>query len=282
VGEARVIYMQQTLTILSEMKGIILKKISLPYLQTYIQTPNIDEDKLLLMISMFEHHGLNAVEMEDFVVTSMLIQIALDTHEKVANSTPNDEENESNLKLRQLTVLGGIYYSSLYYKILSETNNLPMTRQLAEGIKDINEHKIILYKKEFDGLDKLMNSIMKIEASLIKKIALYLHESKWKELSCHFLFVKRLIKEKENFTQNGSSQLFDALRKLLFPSLQLELSTDQKKHLLDICDHYIDLSTKKIEGHFNKLPSINGSLRESWSNLLKQHNPIAKTYVEEG
>jgi heptaprenyl diphosphate synthase len=283
VGEARVILMQQTLTILTEMKENILQKISLPYLQKYIQTPNIDEDMLLLIISMLEHHGLTELEMEDFIVTPMLIQIALDTHETISNSNSKGE-TESNLKQRQLTVLGGIYYSSLYYKILSNTNNLAMIRQLAEGIKDINEHKILLYQKDFDGIEKLMNSIMKVESSLIKKLADYFHETKWNEISCHFLFMKRLLKERKCFTENGSSLVFESLRKVVFPkcNVQLELSNEQRKYLLIICDKYIDFSTKIIEGHLKKLPSINEALRKNWSKLLLQHNPIVKTYVEEG
>ncbi|MDF2608331.1 MAG: hepS [Bacillales bacterium] len=109
--------MQQIQTIMTDMKDIIIQKISLSYLQQFIQNPIIDEDKLLLLISMLDHHGLSKLEMEDFVVTPMLVQIALDTHEQVSNSTIKIE-SETSLKLRQLTVLGGIYYSSLRWNLL--------------------------------------------------------------------------------------------------------------------------------------------------------------------
>lgn len=269
---------------MTEMKSNIIQKISFSYLQQFIQTPKIDEDKLLLMIAMFDHHGLTKLEMEDFVVTPMLIQIALDTHEHVSNSSSSKMETETSLKLRQLTVLGGIYYSSLYYKILAETNNLAMTRVLAEGIKDINEHKILLYQKDFDGIEKLMNSVMTIESSLVKKLADYLHENRWKEIASHFLFIKRLLNEKKIFIHEGTSLLFEALRKIVFPknNLQVELSSEQKKYLLIICDKYIDFSSKIIEASLHKLPTINENIKYRWSNLLLQHDPIAKTYVEEG
>jgi heptaprenyl diphosphate synthase len=275
--------MQQIQTIMTDMKDIIIQKISLSYLQQFIQNPNIDEDKLLLLISMLDHHGLSKLEMEDFVVTPMLVQIALDTHEQVSNSIIK-MESETSLKSRQLTVLGGIYYSSLYYKILADTNNLAMIRVLADGIKDINENKILLYQKDLDEIDKLMNSVMIIESSLLNKIAEYLHENTWKEVACHFLFVKRVLLEKSSFIQDGTSQLFDALRKIVFPkyNLQSELSAEQKKYLLIICDKYIDFSTKMIEVGIRKIPAINENIKNRWSNLVHQQNPIGKTYVEEG
>jgi heptaprenyl diphosphate synthase len=275
--------MQQIQTIMTDMKDIIIQKISLSYLQQFIQNPKIDEDKLLLLISMLDHHGLSKLEMEDFVVTPMLVQIALDTHEQVSNSTIKIE-SETSLKLRQLTVLGGIYYSSLYYKILADTNNLAMIRVLADGIKDINENKILLYQKDLDEIDKLMNSLMIIESSLLNKIAEYLHENAWKEVGSHFLFVKRVLLEKSSFIQDGTSQLFEALRKIVFPkyNLQTELSVEQKKYLLIICDKYIDFSTKIIEVGIRKIPAINENIKNRWSNLVHHQNPIVKTYVEEG
>lgn len=265
------------------MKKSIFQKISHPYLRQYIDTPNIDDDKLLLIISMLDQHGLTKLQMEDFVVTTMLIQIALDTHERVSNSS-KDTSKESILKPRQLTVLAGIYYSSLYYKILADSNNLAMIRVLSEGIKDVNEHKILFYHQDAEGIEKLMNSIMSIESALIRKLADYFHENVWKDLSTQFLFVKRLLLEKKNFNEQGSSHLFESLRKIVFPKNNqlLELTNEQKKHLLIICDKYIDCSIQIIETGIQKIPSINENIKKAWSNLLLQQEPIANTYVEEG
>lgn len=260
------------------MKEHIVRKISHPYLKRYIQTPNMDEDKLLLIISMLDQHGLSSIEMEDFVVTTMLIQIALDTHELVSNN-----EEDTILKSRQLTVLAGIFYSSLYYKILAESNNIAMIRLLSEGIKEINEHKILFYQVDTNAIESLMKSIMTIESALIKKLANYLDENVWNEVSTHYLFIKRLLLEKKKFVKEGSSQLFEALRKIVFPLNESdnELSIEEKKYLVVICDRYIQFSKQALDKNLLKIPSLNVTIQNRFSNLLQQ-NPISKTYVEEG
>lgn len=268
---------------MEDMKDRIVSRINHPYLRQYIQTPTIDEDKLLLIISMLDTHGLAKKEMEDFVVTTMLIDIALDTHERVSNSS-KDLAEENDLKPRQLTVLAGIYYSSLYYKILSDTSNLAMIRVLSEGIKDVNEHKIIYYHKDVDEIDKLMNSLIKIESALLIKVADYFHEIVWKDISSHFLFIKKLLMEKDLFLMGEQSNLFEALREIVFPKVNhvSGLSLEQKQYLKMICDKYVDYSRGIIETGFQKLPSINDDIQKQWMKLLGRQSPIAKTYVEEG
>jgi heptaprenyl diphosphate synthase len=265
---------------MEEMKDRIESRINHPYLRQYIQTPTIDEDKLLLTISMLETHGLTNKEMEDFVVTTMLIDIALDTHEQVSNSSKELTE-DNDLKPRQLTVLAGIYYSSLYYKILSDSSNLAMIRVLSEGIKEVNEHKIIYYHKDADDINQLMNSLMKIESAVITKVADYFHEMIWKEITIHYLMIKKLVMEKDLFQAEKHSNLFEALRELVFPNVN-GLSLEQKQHLIMICDKYFDYSRGIIETSFQKLPSVNDNIQTQWMNLLGRQRPIAKTYVEEG
>lgn len=266
------------------MKQHIVNKISHPYLQRFIQNPIIDEDKLLLIISMLDQHGLTKLEMEDFVVTTMLIQIALDTHECVTNSSINSEK-ETLLKSRQLTVLGGIYYSSLYYKILAKSSNLSLIRVLSEGIKEINEHKIQFYHKDSHEIEDLMNSIMIIESALVTKLSYYLHEGVWNKVSSHFLFIKRLLEEKKNFIQDGYSPLFDGLIKIMFSKENQKLdnlSLEQKNDLLRICEQYINGSIQVMEGNLQKIPFINENLKYRLSHLLHNQNSNAKTFVEEG
>lgn len=198
---------------LTKIKEQIMRYVSHPYLLKYIQAPTVDEDKLLLLVSLMDHLNISNDEMESYVLTTMLIQIALDTHEHVTENK-NQEDTHYSLKNRQLTVLAGDYYSGLYYKHLSEINSIDVIRILAAGIKDVNEHKISVYQKDPDGIDKLMNSIKMIESSLFEKLTEYFQADVWDEYASNLLFIKRLINEKKQFLHKETSILFEGLKSL--------------------------------------------------------------------
>lgn len=268
---------------LADIKEIIEEKVFHPYLLQYINIPVIDEDKLLILISIMEQLELSYNDMKNYAVTTMLIQIALDTHEHVSNTPSSEFQNESQ-KSQQLSVLAGDYYSGLYYKLLAESNDISMIRVLAEGIKDVNEHKIIVYQKELDGIDRLMNSMKIIEGSLLMKLANYFQVCTWHDFSANIMFVKRLITEKKQFVQAGNSLLFEALTKIAFPKSECklkDLSTEQQRYLILICDRYIDFSKQQIEKGKNQLP-VSDILETRINTILGQHQPITNTFVEEG
>ncbi|HJV16697.1 MAG TPA: heptaprenyl diphosphate synthase component 1, partial [Bacillales bacterium] len=157
---------------LAEMKELVEQKVYHSYLLNFIQTPYIDEDKLFILISILNKIEMSSMKAQNYCLTTMLIQIALDTHENVPNETISDAEEESQ-KNKQLTVLAGDYFSGLYYKLLAETDDIQMINALSKGIKEVNEHKISVFQQEFDGIEKLMSSIKVIESSLIIKFIEY-------------------------------------------------------------------------------------------------------------
>ncbi len=273
--------MQEMKMKLADIKEQILDKVQHPYLHKYIQSPEIDEDKLLLLISILDKVKLSETVLKNYALTTMLIQIALDTHELVSNYSLKEEEKKD----RQLTVLAGVYYSGLYYKILADLDEVDMIRSLAEGIKEVNEHKISVYQKSSIGIEVLMDDVKKIESSLFEKVTTFLDNKVWNEFITNFLFIKRLIAEKKLFLQDGKSVVFDALNKISFPKsgqISTALSQEQQNYLLHICDRYIDFSKNQLEECLKKLPFTNHLLEQRIELILNQHKPAAKTFVEEG
>lgn len=265
---------------IADVKEKIEERLLHPYLFQYIDTPVLDEDKLLLLFSILDQCKLSKKELENYSMTTMLLQVALDTHEQVTNTSANDEI----LKQRQLTVLAGVYYSGLYYKLLAECSDVHAIRMLAQGIKTINDKKIIVYQKDVAEMDVLMENIKVIESSLIDQFSDYFHLDEWHEIVGNYLFIKRLNKEKDFFIQKKSSVVFDAIHTLIFPkhngSLE-ELSLEQQNYLVLICDRYIDFSKQLLEKARVRLPRINELLDSKITSLLNQ-KPMAKTFVEEG
>lgn len=273
--------MQQLQNKFKYVRDKIEGKIDHPFLSQYIQEPYIDEDKLLLLISIFDQLDLPLEKWENYALTTMLLEVALDTHEKVTNCVMN----KSNQKNIQLTVLAGTYFSGLYYKILSDQKDIQMIKILAEGIEIINDQKILLYHKDLDAIDRLMQGIVHIESSLIKKISAYFEAKDWDDLISHFLFIKRVTKEKERFQKEHSSVLFDALKKIIFPKGEFsleELSVDQKNYLIHICDRYIDFSKKLLLNAMDKISYVNTVLEERILSVINEHQAVANSLAEEG
>lgn len=237
----------------------------------------IDEDELLILILIMDHLELSFKEMQNVALSTMLIQIALDTHEYIAQSSVNE-------KNRQLTVLAGDYFSGLYYKLLADSEDIAMIRALSYGVKEINEHKVFVYQNETIDTDKLMSDFMIIESSLFVKVAEYFNVGIWKEFISHYLLFKRLLKEKSKFLQGGSTQIFEALKKSVFPKYAdtFELSKAQRSKLIMVFDRYLDFSKQIIEKGIGQLPNMNEWIENRISTLLRQHQPVAKTFVEEG
>jgi heptaprenyl diphosphate synthase len=260
----------------TDIKLQVEQRVNHPYLLKYIEVPEIDQDKLLVLLSIMERLELSYNELENYAMTTMLVQIALDTHELISNETV-DEKN------RQLTVLAGDYYSGLYYKLLAESEDNLMIKELSKGIKEVNEHKISVYQNEFRGIDELMTSIKRIESSLITRFSNYFKVDLWNEFIANLFFMKRLLREEKQFINSGSSQLFDCLIEIKFPfSKQSEITSEEKRELLFICQHYLDNSKQTIQKGMNQLPFLNDMLEERITSIVSKHVPIAKTLVEEG
>ncbi|MBJ3790107.1 heptaprenyl diphosphate synthase component 1 [Bacillus cereus] len=195
------------------IKEKLMEKLRHPYFINYIEEPFIDEEKIALLYGALKSANLHIEQIEHYVVTIMLVQIALDTHERVSNKA-GEEEIEFH-KCRQLTVLAGDYYSGLYYYLLSMNRDIVLIRALAEGIKEINEHKIMLYQKAHETTDDIMKSIVTIESALLQKTCDHFHLSHWKPFITYVLGGNRLQKEIQLYADKQHSPVFQAMQDAL-------------------------------------------------------------------
>lgn len=197
-----------------------MEKLRHPYFINYIEEPFIDEEKIALLYGALKSENLHIEQIEHYVVTIMLVQIALDTHERVSNKA--GEEAVESHKRRQLTVLAGDYYSGLYYYLLSMNRDIVLIRALAEGIKEINEHKIMLYQKAHETMDDIMESVVTIESALLQKTCDHFHVSRWKPFITYVLGKNRLQKECELHADKQHSPVFQAVQGIMKDKAEVE------------------------------------------------------------
>src|SRR5699024_10495241 len=122
----------------------------------------IDEAELGMCIFTLQSMKMNEKNILHYATTIMLIQIALDTHEKVTDT-------QTTRIYKQLTVLAGDYFSGWYYYLLSESRDIQLIGILAEGIREINEKKIQLYFGTCHSFDEVMNLVKDIEILFLQK-----------------------------------------------------------------------------------------------------------------
>src|SRR5699024_11653277 len=111
---------------------------------------------------------------QQHMTSIMLVQIALDTHEKIPNQHQEWVMNETE---KQLSVLAGEYYSGLYYLLLSEIEDINMIKTLATAIQQINEQKMKLFYEDVASFEALMSTIRSLETSLFPGVARMMNRS---------------------------------------------------------------------------------------------------------
>lgn len=176
----------------NKIKKMLENKIHHPYIEKYIELPFIDLDKIGTLLYIFDEVDIVTQRKYEYIISVMLVQIALDTHDLVSieSYSPTDD-----LK-RQLHVLAGDYYSGMYYKSLADLGEIPLINALANAIKNINEEKMVLYKNEVTNWQELIEVIQNIESLLYTSVAeLYQLSEENVELIRSVLLINRLAKE---------------------------------------------------------------------------------------
>lgn len=214
-----------------KLKKMIEIKIHHPYIEKYIDQPEIDLDKLGLLLYIFDEVDMLTQRKYEYIISVMLVQVALDTHDRVTNEsrTPLDD------KKRQLNVLAGDFYSGLCYQSLSKLGEIPLIRSLANAIKEVTEEKMLLYRLEAKSWRHLMQLIESVESVLFTTVAKHYQLSDEEiELIRLTLFVNRLMKELDTIENGLPSRIDPYIEQNIIepphPSLVYSLEMEIERH----------------------------------------------------
>lgn len=213
---------------LNKLMSLIENKIQHTYLDENIQKPAIDETKIALLYTTMKQSPLSKPKIEQYILSTMFVQMALDTHEIVPLKNDRNENN-LNQKKRQLKVLAGDYYSGLYYSLLSETEDFPVIHILATAIKEINEYKMKLYYDKLISFDEAIYLLMKIESLLCSTMINHVIELADSTVIENIIILNKLLHERKLMVSNDHTPIFQIL-KLYAPDnseLDIQLRLDK-------------------------------------------------------
>lgn len=228
---------------LTKLRSLIEDKIKYNYLDENIQRPAIDEIKLTLLYTILKQSPLPEPKIEQYILATMFVQMALDTHEIVPLKN-DSSENSSNQKKRQLKVLAGDYYSGLYYSLLSETEDFPVIHILATAIREINEYKMKLYYNNLSSFDEALYLLMKIESLLITRMINHVIELPDIAIIENIIILNKILHEKKLVATNDGTPIFG--------NLLLSVLNNNKLDLQYRLDTIVQEKVKEIEGSISK------------------------------
>lgn len=243
-----------------KVKNKVEKKLTNTFLDQYIHKPTIDLVKLKLIIEIISQSNLSQSRKESYIVGTMLIQIALDIHEQVPNSS-EAIESTTEKTTRQLTVLAGDYYSSLYYLTLSQLEDIELVRTLAIAVKEINELKMKRYFREVDSFDEFIQLEQKIESTL------YIHLADFFNLSStslttiieQLMIMNKLKNEKIKYYNKQSSSMLTYWQ-------NSQPFTDEQT-MIDTFDKIIEDKVTVIQ---DLLPNVPNHMQNSFQEILNE------------
>ncbi|SFL84986.1 heptaprenyl diphosphate synthase [Gracilibacillus orientalis] len=206
--------------------NLITQTIKQSFLNKYLDEPELEIHKMITLHELVQ----DKPNYEELVQTTMLVQIALNTHDKVSINF-----EEENIRKQQLTVLAGDYYSGIYYHLLANHNNLTFIRLLADGINEMTQAKMAFYYSDFKDLDSFLIDYKEIESKLIEKVAFFVNKSDQIPYITTWLLAKRLEYELIQLS-NGKGTFFHKLVMENVQSIQNNEQLEKKlrQHLIKI------------------------------------------------
>ncbi len=268
------ISLNTSITEIQHIRDLLEDKIRNEYLERHIQKPVIHEGKLQILAELvFSCDSLSAIQKERYVITTMMVQMALDTHDLVPIGNEENESKKEKLS-KQLNVLAGDYYSGLYYYLLSEIEDVELIHTLAIAIKHINEYKMKLYYKEIESFEAFIDVTKQIDSILLVKVAQYLHGDLFNQVIADWLLTERLVDEKIDATVDNKLPILVQWKKM-----NIETTYTTSLHTID---SLIDQQIDKVDRALSRLPDKYVSFQKMFRNRLDNTSFYQSSIVEEG
>lgn len=220
------------------------------YMEKYIEKPYIDEIKLAILTKLFKQHPFVETNHKDYIVSTMLIQIASDTHE--LNPSVNHLTEQQAQKEKQLRVLAGDYYSGLHYLLLAKTGDFSLIRQLAQTIRRLNELKMDLYYKKHINFTELLNFQKQIHSLISVKVMKMYTDFSIQPFIEDLILINQLILEKQLLIKQQQTRLFSKIIHKERPHLlinQIKCTIDDYMYRLDkhLADPMMKSALKQLQ-----------------------------------
>ena len=182
------------------------KYMSYDMIQRYAGLPDFPESRIHLLFLFLSQQRFAAASSEMYALAVSLVQLGLDTHDRV--DTELGERGIQEMRVRQLRVLAGDYFSSRFYQLLAAAGQIDMIRRLSGTICEANRLKTDLYLKAKGKLltgEEYLDQHAGIRSVLFDTFTMLLEEKirpLWSELLHTLTQMEVLREERDGWEQN--------------------------------------------------------------------------------
>lgn len=215
LGDLNMVLKHQDVSFIQSIMSSFHNAVDHRYLKQFLGDPEIHPNVVNVLLYLFDDSDYSLDDIHDAILTSMLVQKALDTHEQINQHGLGVENIRTE---RQLTVLAGDYYSSLYYYILSRSTNKSLLYHLSLGIQQVNEAKMVIYQENRKAGNPVFEDVRKVFSGITESLA-NAHElsSRFAPVS-DYLLLMALKHDEMRYHQEGNSLIATYIEKSMISS----------------------------------------------------------------
>lgn len=167
---------------LDRITELARKYVEYDMISTHTELPDFPVPRVRLLYTFLtDREDATQKSAENCALAAYLVQTGMDTHDLI--DLGSGEQQECKMRSRQLKVLAGDYFSSVFYALLAGAGEIDMVSAMSSAICEANSLKVKLYTK-------LKQMLLTAED--------YLKESTQVKMSLFLAFSGLLDKSKQN------------------------------------------------------------------------------------
>lgn len=124
---------------LNAIKNRVLQYTYHPMIQQYLEVTPFSSMRQHMGFLMLRQAAVTVELALTSIISVSLVEMGMEIHDHV---NPKDTMDSDEIKVRQLKVLAGDFYSSQYYKLLAEAEQSDLIGVLSEAICEVNLYKM--------------------------------------------------------------------------------------------------------------------------------------------
>ncbi|MNJ42296.1 Heptaprenyl diphosphate synthase component 1 [compost metagenome] len=132
---------------LDHISNLAQKYVGYDMISKYTELPTFPIPRVHLLYTFLNTHKQDYTPdaAQSCALASFLVQLGLDTHDLIDQNTEKVEDTL--MRSRQLKVLAGDYFSSVFYELLAAEGNITTIASMCGAICEVNRLKVNLYSK---------------------------------------------------------------------------------------------------------------------------------------